>query len=507
MNILGILSKGDDFGDRSTKPIIPGANLTPPIEPNQDHTITKDQVIPTFQLQVNPALTQHTKIPIVIETDKEKPPLQKKIRVLFCGTYPVGQSNGYSRVVYYIAKHIGAVKDIDLTIYGFQNFRQATTHTRTDIPPSVKLHDAYATEEPKRNGFGEQEISDFIRKNPQDIVVIFNDSVVTTMLVKDIIEKLSEQERNQFKLISYMDQVYPYQRKEYIETLNKYFDAIITFTPYWKEVAYSIGIRKELPIYFFPHGFDSKLYFPIARKVARLFYQLPEDDFIILNLNRNQPRKRWDHTIMAYADVVQRHMELKNKSSKPIRGMKLMIGTAIQGFWDLLELFEIEMKKRGYSLDEVRDYLTTIAKPQQMSDRDINIMYNSCDIGLNTCEGEGFGLCQFEHLAVGCPQVTANIGGFREFLHTDNSIVLEPKWFYYVDKLRDGIGGYAEVSDPKNIADAIWKYYQNPKLVLKHGLRGRQEILQHYSWETMISIFDKILHKIYNASINTPASL
>ena len=158
-------------------------------------------------------------------------------------------------------------------------------------------------------------------------------------------------------------------------------------------------------------------------------------------------------------------------------------------------------------MEEARDYLTTIAKPQQMSDRDINIMYNASDIGLNTCEGEGFGLCQFEHLAVGCPQVTAFIGGFREFLHNENSTVLQPKWFYYVDKMRDGIGGYAEVSDPKDVADAIWKYYQNPKLVIKHGQRGRQEVLQHYSWETMVSIFDKVLHKIYNASISTPASL
>ena len=37
MNILGILSKGDDFGDRSTKPNIPGANLTPPKEMNLDN--------------------------------------------------------------------------------------------------------------------------------------------------------------------------------------------------------------------------------------------------------------------------------------------------------------------------------------------------------------------------------------------------------------------------------------------------------------------------------------
>jgi len=104
-------------------------------------------------------------------------------------------------------------------------------------------------------------------------------------------------------------------------------------------------------------------------------------------------------------------------------------------------------------------------------------------------------LCQFEHLAVGCPQITANIGGFKEFLHANNSIQIEPKWFYYVDKVRDGIGGYAEVSDPKDVADGIWKYYLNPKLVSKHGQQGRQEIVQHYSWEVMVGLFHQVIEK------------
>jgi len=86
-------------------------------------------------------------------------------RILFCGTYPIGTSNGYSKVVYYISKFLGLKEDIDLTIYGFQNFNQTLgASIRNDIPSRVKLHDAFATEDPKRNGFGEKEIGDFIKK-------------------------------------------------------------------------------------------------------------------------------------------------------------------------------------------------------------------------------------------------------------------------------------------------------------------------------------------------------
>ena len=100
----------------------------------------------------------------------KKSPDGKK-RVMICGTYPIGTSNGYSKVVYYISKYLGLYDDISLTIYGFQNVNNTNDKgLRDDIPSSVKLHDVLAAENPKRNGFGELEIGDFIKKNPQDII-------------------------------------------------------------------------------------------------------------------------------------------------------------------------------------------------------------------------------------------------------------------------------------------------------------------------------------------------
>ena len=93
-------------------------------------------------------------------------------RIMLCGTYPIAASNGYSKVVYYISKHLGKCEDIDLTIYGFQNFSHTVgSGIRNDIPSRVKIHDAYATENPKRNGFGEVEITDYIKENPQDVII------------------------------------------------------------------------------------------------------------------------------------------------------------------------------------------------------------------------------------------------------------------------------------------------------------------------------------------------
>lgn len=484
MSILNIFAKTENFGD--DKPLSS--------EPSKKQ---QDGIISVKTLNISSFEEKKDSTPVLV-SPSEKDPNDKRLRVMFCGTYPIGQSNGYSRVVYYISKYLGLKKDIKLTIYGFQNYNQTPgSDQRSDIPKDVILHDAMATEDPRRNGFGEKEIGAYLRQNPQDIVIIFNDSVITSALTANIIETFTEEERKKFLLVSYMDQVYPYQRRQYIELINTYFDVVIAFTPYWRGVARKIGIREEIPMYFFPHGFDADLYYPIPKAVARAFYTLPEDAFVILNLNRNQPRKRWDHTMMAFADIVYRHQNLmKSLPDKKHRPLRLMIGTAPEGYWELLDVYDFEIRKLGLDVLEARKYLVFMAKPQQMSDRDINILYNACDIGINTCEGEGFGLCQFEHLGVGAPQIAPNIGGMREFLNVNNSITVEAKWSYHVDKNRDGIGGVAEIADVKDYADAMWKYYTNPVLVSKHGTRGRAEILTHYRWESMVEYFYKILKDI-----------
>jgi glycosyltransferase involved in cell wall biosynthesis len=147
-----------------------------------------------------------------------------------------------------------------------------------------------------------------------------------------------------------------------------------------------------------------------------------------------------------------------------------------------------------------------LMNPQQLSDKDINVLYNACDIGLNTCEGEGWGLCQSEHAAVGCPQVAPRIGGMQEFLNDDNSIPIHAKWRYYIDKQRDGIGGIAEIADTTEYADAIWKYYNDTALMERHGKESRRQILTHFRWETVVNHFHRVLQDIL-ASTKTPACL
>jgi glycosyltransferase involved in cell wall biosynthesis len=444
--------------------------------------------------------------PIIANNDPNwwYPSKNGKKRILWAGTH-IHQSNGYSRVMYYITKYLGNYEDIELTIYGFQNFNQNQNQTflRSDIHPSVVVHDAYASEDPKRNGFGEKEIGNYVKNHPQDIIIIFNDAIITSVITATLVNECWNNKQN-FKLISYMDQVYCYQRKDYIGLLNTFYDGIIAFTPYWKEIAYKLGIKPQMPIYVFPHGFDHNLYYPIDQSVARMYYEYNEDDFMVLNLNRNQPRKRWDTTIIAWAEFVERHYLVNvkktlNKSDCKInkytsRPIKLVIGTIVDGYWDLMDVLENECKLRGIPYEYAKQTIVPVKMPQQLSDRDINILYNACDIGVNSADGEGFGLCGFEGLAVGKAQVSSYVGGMREFLNEGISIIIKPKVNIYLDCKNNNIGGVAELCDPHDFAEAFWKYFSNPELMNKHATKGRQHILTNYRWESMIKyLYTKII--------------
>jgi glycosyltransferase involved in cell wall biosynthesis len=432
----------------------------------------------------------------------------KKKRILFCGTYPTGQSNGYSKVVYYIAKHMGDYDDVEFSIWGFQNFQNTAggKAARGDIPSNVKLHDAFSMENPRRQGFGEKEIGNFLKENPQDIIIIFNDGMITSAITATIINELS-QYRSKFKLISYMDQVYPYQKKDYIKLLNTHFDGIIAFTPYWKDIAYKIGIKKTIPVYVFPHGFDNKLYFPIDKKLTRLYYGIDDNAFCILNINRNQPRKAYDISIIAWAKFVKMYYEtnelkktVEYKTNKHTRRpIKYLIGTDPDGYWNLLEVLEHECLMIDLPFEYAKQTLWFIKNPQAISDRDINILMNTCDVGINTCLGEGYGLCNSESVGIGRPQICSKLGGMQEYMDNSFSTLIEPIFRCYHDNKvsSKGIGGVDERTNPYDFTDAIWKYFSNPDLTEKHGKRGRKNMLTHYRWESLVQHFhDNILLKL-----------
>lgn len=404
-------------------------------------------------------------------------------RVLFFGTHP-NQFNGYSKVVYELVKELAThhADRVTMGVFGFQGL--ATPQPiRESLPPSVFVHDVLAHEEPKAQGFGPDQVPGVVEQFKPDVCVIYNDAVVTTEIVKRLAAMPS---RPSFKIILYLDQVYLNVKRVFLDFFNKHADMVVAFTKDWAECIEKQGITA--PVRYLPHGLNTRTYFPVPKKIARDYLQLggKKEDFIVLNLNRNQPRKRWDICLKAMAEVVSR---------RPDAPIKLLIATAVQGAWNLLEIFERELKKRDLTMEDGLKHLIVIDAPQRLSDYDINVLYSAADVGLNTCDGEGFGLCNFEQAAVGVPQIVPRLGGFTEFLDDERAIMVDPILAYYSDSSRDMAGGEALLCDYRDFAEAIINYYDNRNLVVEHGARSRKHILEsgRFLWSQVASKFCDIV--------------
>lgn len=399
-------------------------------------------------------------------------------RLVVFGTHPK-QFNGYSKVVYEIAKEVGARhKDIELHIFGFQHFHNHPHH-RNDVPASVTVFDAFAAEEPKQAGFGASVAKAYVERIRPDVCVVFNDLMVLTSILNELKDASN---RREFKVIAYIDQVYLCQRKDLLELVNQQADAAIAFTPKWRECILWQGLR--LPCSVLPHGLNPRTYFPVPRKLARRFYGLPESDFLVLNLNRNQPRKRWDTCLQAFAEVVAR---------LPDAPIKLVVGTELTGAWNLKDVFERELRKRGVPVEKGMQRLVVPGHPQMLTDDETNVLYNVADIGINTCDGEGFGLCNFEQAAIGIPQIVPRVGGFMHTLDDACATLVDPVMTIYSDSSRDGVGGEAELTPPGPYADAIIAYYLDPALRARHGAAARAAILQRFMWSDVADTFRDIV--------------
>ena len=111
--------------------------------------------------------------------------------------------------------------------------------------------------------------------------------------------------------------------------------------------------------------------------------------FIVLNANRNSPRKRIDITMKMFAEFCR---------AKADAYLYLHMGMRDSGC-DVLKI------ARELAI-ETRLLLTTrdAAKPE-VTDQRLNLIYNACDVGINTSTGEGWGLVAMEHAATGAPQL------------------------------------------------------------------------------------------------------
>ena len=242
------------------------------------------------------------------------------------------------------------------------------------------------------------------------------------------------------------------------------------------------------PVEVIPHGVDTQAFYPLAgsiqgqleregRLAAKrlLFPGEPglEDSFVVLNANRAQPRKRIDLTLKGFA------MFAKDKPA----GVKLVLHHAVTFGEE-----RADVARQAEALGITGQVTVGPAEGGGTSDEDLNLIYNACDVGINTSLGEGWGLVSFEHAATGAAQVVPRHSACAELWEGAAELV-EPVAAYVPDF---GMLEMQEVA-PEGVAAALERLYADRSYRRDMSVRAYHNAMQPaYRWGRIAAQWNRL---------------
>ena len=390
----------------------------------------------------------------------------------------VNQVNGYSKVVFNLIKQLEKNSWINIVQFGTQKMVNADLG-RT-YPARVKVIDGTALDKDKTPGFALAELPGAINTEKPDVVFIYNDLSVICAYIENIRKSI---ERRNFKIWAYVDICYSAPSSAMIDVLNRDVERVFCFTKSWKEAIKSQGITR--PVDVLPHAADPVMFRSIPKDLARQQLGLPKDVFLFTSLNKNIPRKRLDLFVMSFVKLIVRF------PTKPIFGL-IVADKGETGGFSLFDIFSRELKLHNGSVEMFGNRLMITSKDTCYRDEDINLLYNCGDANLSCAEGEGFGLCSFESMFVGVPQIVPEINGYTEYCRPNHSLLVKPTMRCYIPQVHHSVTGEAHLVDPEVVSEAMKRYVFDDDLRKLHSKLG-MEAAREYTWEKSTAVIVKRL--------------
>jgi len=376
---------------------------------------------------------------------------------------------GLTRVMHSIMPRLADRHEIHYLGIGYSG---ETVHDRglTIHPTNLKGGDVFAAFQAKR----------LIEEIDPDIIFIMHD-----IWVFEYYLRILGPYRDRLKIVCYIPLDGNIKNEEDAAALEQ-ADRVVVYTEFARkefEGAFErLRLKRggEFPaVDVIPHGIDQNRFYPFpellqasfaspARAGAKrkVFAGLRdvEDSFVILNASRPDKRKRVDLTVKGFARFA---------ADKPAN-VRLCLHHAIMGEPEKEQLDELV---RQFGLEE-RLHLNPLAGGV-LNDSELNLLYNACDVGINTSMGEGWGLVSFEHGGAGAAQIVPAHSAC-EVLWSGRAEMIPPAKRYTPEFSVLEMG---EVS-PEGVAQALDNLYydrQRCQLLAQAAFENAQKI--EYSWD------------------------
>jgi glycosyltransferase involved in cell wall biosynthesis len=239
------------------------------------------------------------------------------------------------------------------------------------------------------------------------------------------------------------------------------------------------------PACVIPLGVDLNTYKPLGKMEARRTWGAQTgfgetlgnpDNFIVGNVNRNQPRKRWDLTVKYFGKWIEDY----NINNAWLYMHAAPTGDASIAIMDLARYY--------HCLDR-----TLYVEPPVhtgMTEDEVCKTYNCFDVLISTTQGEGFGLPAAEAMACGVPCILPDWSAFGEW--AKDAAELVPCTSTRIDfPYQNVIGG---VADEAEFIDALDRLYRNRIELMRLGEAGLKRINEdRFRWPHIGTEYLKVL--------------
>lgn len=404
-------------------------------------------------------------------------------KVLFYGDY--GCSTGFATVLGNIVREVAKTTDWDIEVIGINYTGDPIDHDKWPGRVWPAMPGIMSMSGPYADVYGRQRLLDLMGSGEYDAVFMIQDTFVIQSIIKEIKgtqEALkSYEDKKNFKTVFYFP-IDATPKKEWAETAAA-ADFPVAYTNYARdEVAKHVKELADVPVIY--HGTNLKDFYPIdnaaERKAFRDTYfggKVQDDTFLIVNVNRNQPRKDTMRNLMLMR-------ELLDRGHKDIH-MYLHMQFDDQGG----NIFEM---MRHFGLTD--DYVS-LPSPQVFNANQglpvevVNHIYNAADVIFTPTLGEGWGLSVTEAMATKTPVVAPGITSLNEMMDNNRGIKLPTSDWIMKEGDNERI---RPITDVKAAADAIEGIKDKTALP---DIEGAFEWVQALSWESITRQWVEIIQQ------------
>jgi glycosyltransferase involved in cell wall biosynthesis len=267
---------------------------------------------------------------------------------------------------------------------------------------------------------GEDKIERYLEVVKPDVVVFYGEPGSTAILLKAL------PPNRPYKLWAYIDQNYKYVNLSGLQNISRY----LIFAKEWR-------MDINTPQTVLNHAPSAFLKALTAEEVvdAKKHLKIPINAPVFVSINRNNERKRLDLLLQAWKIY---------KEGGGAGHLLLHTETGDSAYYHLQTVIMLE---------KVPFDCLTISNGD-VSDEVINIYYNVGDYGVNTSNGEGFGIMALEMATLGKPQLALDIGAYRSYLNDQTAVLLKPTIRNH-RKFSDGNGAFTESTSPEAFAEGF----------------------------------------------------